>query len=483
MNGQTGRTGLILRAIAAFLACPILWCAAPVSACEVPVFSYALQNWPASLYDLTIVHNGALPADQQVLVNKIHDEASNSIANLDVRLVDISVPESAASINVPMLSVEKGEALMVLQSPDPRVPRQSRRRNRMGGFMGPIQPPPGVVVAPPPEPGGVPPEMQDPQMLQGMPDRPGFEKMPNMQDLRNMQHNREGGPSGGLVWSGPASLKVFRNLVDSPARQEVARRILGGDAAAWVFLESGDPAQDGPALQLLEGELKALEQKLSKEGGRPNDSVQPVLPDAAVPPQIPNNQPQLAPSFVLAEQGDQAARPAKAVKVAFSTVRVARDNPLEKTFITQLLSIRKELAQAKGPIVFPIFGCGRALAGITGPEISAGQIAAFAAFLCGDCSCMVKEMNPGFDMLFAVDWTSTNWSAQVKALVPPPAELPSLVEVKPVSVAVKAPVPPAQPAEKPARISPAVAVMALAAVILAVVLVAGFVIVGRNPRK
>ena len=55
-------------------------------------------------------------------------------------------------------------------------------------------------------------------------------------------------------------------------------------------------------------------------------------------------------------------------------------------------------------MVFPIFGRCRALLPLVGPGISAENIRSSAAFLAGACSCQVKELNPGFDLLITANW-------------------------------------------------------------------------------
>ncbi|HEY7425207.1 MAG TPA: hypothetical protein VH682_13330, partial [Gemmataceae bacterium] len=56
------------------------------------------------------------------------------------------------------------------------------------------------------------------------------------------------------------------------------------------------------------------------------------------------------------------------------------------------------------PMVFPVFGRGRALEGLIGKGINADTIENAAQFLCGACSCLIKRLNPGVDLLIAADW-------------------------------------------------------------------------------
>ena len=56
--------------------------------------------------------------------------------------------------------------------------------------------------------------------------------------------------------------------------------------------------------------------------------------------------------------------------------------------------------------MFPIFGRGRVVPPATGEEIQPEAIREMAEFLTGPCSCEVKEMNPGYDLLLSADWKS-----------------------------------------------------------------------------
>jgi hypothetical protein len=62
------------------------------------------------------------------------------------------------------------------------------------------------------------------------------------------------------------------------------------------------------------------------------------------------------------------------------------------------------LKDLKDPMIFPVFGRGRALLPLIGAGITPENIEDSGSFLVGACSCEVKELNPGFDLLLAADW-------------------------------------------------------------------------------
>jgi hypothetical protein len=187
-----------------------------------------------------------------------------------------------------------------------------------------------------------------------------------------------------IAWSGPLTSESATRLADSPARREIARRLLEGDSAVWLLLESGDRARDDGAARTLEAELKKLEQSLKVPAHASDDP--PLLSEVPV-------------------------------RVAFSVYRLARTEPAEASLVAMLLNSESGL---EGPIVFPIFGRGRALWAMTGNGLTPTNIGEAGSFLIGACSSEAKELNPGVDLLFAADWEAGLAAAPARAAVPTP---------------------------------------------------------------
>jgi hypothetical protein len=156
-------------------------------------------------------------------------------------------------------------------------------------------------------------------------------------------------------------------------RQEIVRRLAAGETAVWLVLESGDAAKDRAARELLTQELKRLESELK------------------LPPIDPGD--------------DAPGRPE--LKIAFSVLSVPRNQNEEAPLAAMLLHSEPDLAERTDPLVFPVFGQGRALWPLVGAGITPENITRNAGFLVGSCSCEVKEQNPGFDLLLAADWKQT----------------------------------------------------------------------------
>jgi hypothetical protein len=188
------------------------------------------------------------------------------------------------------------------------------------------------------------------------------------------------------AWSGPFTDTAAKTLLNSPVREETAKRILEGESAVWVLLESGVERQDAAAARLLETQLKKMEETLE------------VL--------VPAFDPATGTVF---RQGDPDA------SVQFSMIRVSRDDPAEEAFLRTLLHTEPDLETLNQPMAFPVFGRGRALYALVGDGINQDNIERACRFLVGWCSCQIKELNPGVDLLMSVNWERDVESAPLLA--------------------------------------------------------------------
>ncbi len=180
------------------------------------------------------------------------------------------------------------------------------------------------------------------------------------------------------VWHGHFSVENAERLINSPAREQIAQKLARGEMV-WVLLESGNRSKDREAMSLLETELNRLEQTLE-------------LPD---------------PEQWWSER-DGVDQP----EIKFKTISISRDDPAEKHLINMLLHSEKDLLEfGSEPMVFPMYGRGIALWAIVGSGINTWNITDAAEFLIGPCSCQVKMLNPGIDLLI-----SKNWDASVEMI-------------------------------------------------------------------
>jgi hypothetical protein len=191
-------------------------------------------------------------------------------------------------------------------------------------------------------------------------------------------------PAGGFrsagrdaVWSGTPAAESLARIVDSPARREIARRLLAGEAIVWVVVERGQPVGDEDLKRLdaliADYGRKIAEMDAAAENDLPSDE-EPIDKSAFWPPRI-------------------------------SVLRVRADDPEERVLVA-MLNASAATEETEGATVFPLFGRGRVLGGIAFDKLDAKEFDSACDFLTGACSCEVKEMNPGDDLLIVADWES-----------------------------------------------------------------------------
>lgn len=183
------------------------------------------------------------------------------------------------------------------------------------------------------------------------------------------------------LWSGALTIEVLHELAHSPKREEIAKLLLAGKAVIWLVIESGKKAKDQALIDLLKTESETLANTIPVPRNLVRDGIN-VLTDLPI-------------------------------DANFTIVTVRADDPQEQ----MLLSLLTNGEPVTEPLVYPIFGRGRALAQFKGSKMNKGLLEETARFLCGACSCQVKAQNPGFDMLMTVRWESIFGDQ-----VPPPDE-------------------------------------------------------------
>jgi hypothetical protein len=304
--------------------------------CNVPVFRYALENWQPDSYQVLVLARGTLNEPQQAAANRLAAAGvdADRPANLQVHSIDLQQQSLREALT---------ERLRTGEIPDWNLESLNAWASQL-----PLDDP--LIVA----------------FYPGLWDR--------------------------IAWQSTLSTEHAEQLIDSPLRQEVARRLLDGQSAVWVFLESGDTQQDDATWELLQRELL-----------RSSSVVQ-------------------LPARELIET-DEYYRPEVEIdlRVEFSAVRLSANDPAEQAFAALLRGSEPDLREFDEPIAVPLYGRGRTYFALVGAGLNATTIDENGQFLCGACSCQVKQDNPGLDMLMAV-----NWSEQVQGTAMPPVVLPEL---------------------------------------------------------
>ncbi|MBN2241734.1 MAG: hypothetical protein JW793_03515 [Acidobacteria bacterium] len=204
------------------------------------------------------------------------------------------------------------------------------------------------------------------------------------------------------VWVEKPAPSFLEALAQSPKRIEMAERLINGDSVVWVFIPSGNTRKDERAEALIRAELDVALKAYSR------------MP------------------FSILSGGRR-----KQLTYGFPVLTVSREDPAERAFVDMLMKSEPDLYEHTGePMVFPVFGRGRSLGCLFGAYITEENIRNAAAFLSGSCSCEVKELNPGVDLLVAAPWDMVVMHSFVDD-----TPLPELTGVMPAAAVIEEPAP------------------------------------------
>ncbi len=186
-------------------------------------------------------------------------------------------------------------------------------------------------------------------------------------------------------WSRPLDEATVSKLLRSPARQELAKRLLRGDSVVWLLLKSADDSKNAQATTMLRSSFKDLETQMQLPDGI-------GLPGSELFSDVP-------------------------LLIQFSLLEIEPNDPEEPFLLSMISSLKPDAVAGVEPILVPVFGRGRALEVIPLRDASATLVKDLTQFLGAACSCQVKQQNPGFDLLLSVDWNKELYGEE--GLVPP----------------------------------------------------------------
>lgn len=207
---------------------------------------------------------------------------------------------------------------------------------------------------------------------------------------------------GNVAYTAPLQAGSLSDMVTSPIRREIATRLSAGESAVWILLESGNKAKDQAAREAIEGQLALDEEWL----------MLPSAEEMEIKPEILDN--------VKIK-----------LRVDFSVMNLSRNDPQEKFLIDSLLNSEPDLKDFDEPVAFPIFGRGLVLYALVGKGINSDTIRAASKFICGPCSCQVKEQNPGFDLLLEHSWEQSVGDVFISQPIPGTGAQPKLLKIPP----------------------------------------------------
>jgi hypothetical protein len=175
------------------------------------------------------------------------------------------------------------------------------------------------------------------------------------------------------VWNGMLNAELLGQFVNSPLRQRLVADMLAGASGVWVFVESGDKAADDAAVAKLEKRLRYLENVAQLPRINPNDPTSKLGPGPKL-------------------------------QVKFTVERVNKADAKEGMFLKMLAGSKATEEMTKGSWLAAVFGRGRVLGSWPVAGFGDEQVEEVCLFLLGACSCQVKNLNPGWDLLLTADW-------------------------------------------------------------------------------
>ncbi|MBL8818405.1 MAG: hypothetical protein JNL58_20425 [Planctomyces sp.] len=321
--------------------------------CNIPVFRFALERWQSDPSEVIVFHRGALTGNALMRVQELEQACgASSHANLQLIRIDLQgeKPEGETSLEY--------RALWKQIERDQNASQRILKDQSLGSNE------PWVVI------------------------RSRFGKD------RILPH-----------WQGPLNQLNAGELMDSPVRRELAKRLLSGDAVVWLVLKSSDAKKAASVSDMLSKQLASLPRKLELPDGV-------GLPGSELYSEVP-------------------------LFLKFSVLEIDSSDPREAFLVSMLQSLNPQAVSAGESLVAPVFGRGRALEVIPAGDLTEVLVEDLTRFLSSACSCQVKEQNPGFDLVMSVNWnvelfgdeSAPEMSAPARSRIDAVGEEPILVPI------------------------------------------------------
>ena len=190
-------------------------------------------------------------------------------------------------------------------------------------------------------------------------------------------------PDGGATWyEGAWSPSVAQAAVDSPLRRRLSAELIGGTTAVFLFIGNKDVEKSQAELTRIRATLMRLQSEV----------------------QLPEEDPIYDAADPSSQLGTEVP-----LQLLFGLNELQADAPGEAMFRRQLLALDPQYDASKGPLLVAVYGRGRAFS-LYEDGLGDDVLTELAWFLCGACSCQVKALNPGIDLLLSIDWDEALWS-------------------------------------------------------------------------
>jgi len=294
--------------------------ASTASACNIPVFRYALERWRPDSCELIVFHDAELSSQDERLVRELESTAFQNDGLANAKIIRSTIDAESSDRYRPIWETLRDEHTLKL---------------------------PYVVVR---------------------------TKLGRGQMINH--------------WHGSLDDVRSTNLLQSPARKELSRRLLRGDSIVWLLLRSPDEKRTQATREMLSTAFETLHTKVILPEGI-------GLPGSELHSEVP-------------------------LLVKFSLLEIDPEDQREEFLVKLLSGFEPEAISDGEPLLVPVFGRGRALEVIPARDLDRHLIEDVTRFLSGACSCQVKEQNPGFDLLITADWDTQLFGEDGQR--PPPAK-------------------------------------------------------------
>jgi len=298
----------------------------PASACNTPVYRYAMYNWASTPYAVFYFHEGT-PAEEDEAVNKLLVELSEAEppANVYFNEVDVSEEECFSRLHPLIKKLYEANA---------EVPK-----------------PMHLIIT----------------------------------------------PWGAELFAGRLDEAKVKAMVASPARTKMTELLAEGNITVLMIL-TGPNADENQRAEKVAGEVVDV-----IVSGEIPVGVDPV----GYGPEMPYDDNEQGDDEDGEEEDDGNGDEDSKGRAKIAMLKVSRTDAAEEWLVRTLLSIEPDLDEfPDDTMIFAAYGRGRAMPPYIGKGITPDNLIDCVMFLAGACSCMVKDQNPGMDLLMQCDWNT-----------------------------------------------------------------------------
>ncbi len=321
--------------------------AASATACDTPVYRYAMYRWEPSPYEVYHFHHGQMGEEFAAVKDALASARNEKI--------------SPANVAVYPVNLDEDKELKT-------VPRDVRRLWQTKVEAG-VKTPATLIVNP-----------QGTEVFSGALNKTNIDALVNSPTRQEV---------GKLLSKGHAGVFVLVLGKDEELNKTASAaldKLIADVNSGKLSLYSGPDAYD-PLNTKLPDEKEDSRLKPSDEGRGEKEPADVEAEDRSEAP-------------------DDEQPPHSATALKFSREALEKKDPW---LLRNLMAVEGDLAEyTDEPMLFVVYGRGRALPPYIGKGIVYDNLVQVTDFITSACSCTVKDQNPGVDLLMTFDWESAS---------------------------------------------------------------------------